>query len=226
MTHESEDALGRRAGFDRRPTDERGLRAINDEDTSIPGTRGAVDQGVDDPPRSSSGEKCRRRSVEPGGPESTQSPCLHLTRRMALLIACEHVLGEDRLFVTFIGNLHRPQRSLHAGEIGRVGDPLMAKELRPRSHRSVRKIVRRALAWSVPTSWPLGGRRPEERIARITVTEDDHVAPPETRLSARSRTRRTAGALGFQLLPSTCRGLRSSSWARGRSNQRRMPMAL
>ena len=114
-----------------------------------------------------------------------------------------------------------PSRS--AGSV----DLLVAQELRPGAIGRLGEVGDGPLPGPVPAGRRLLVGLPEEREADVRVAEDDHaVAPLPTSSRARVATVRAAGASGSQPLPRASRGERPSSALRGRSHQRRRPMAL
>ena len=145
--------------------------------------------------------------------------------------ALKHGVGQRGRRKAVLGQFDGPQRALHAGQVARVGDLLVAQEFGPRSRGRVGKVVGRPLAQPVPARLGLRSRQPEEAEAGIAVPEADapaHAAsgcgPDST--AARARTRAAAASSGVHAAPSVCRGLLPSSWLRGRSNQRRIPKSL
>src|SRR5439155_7049218 len=107
-----------------------------------------------------------------------------------------------------------------------VADVLVAEELRPGAVRRVGEVLDRPLPRAVPPSGGLPGTLPQEGMAPVGVAEPDHVAKPSTSDRASCRTFRASSLSGSHLSRSTWAGDRPSSWGRGRSNHRRIPMSL
>src|SRR5262249_49361360 len=125
-----------------------------------------------------------------------------------------------------VADLHGPHLTTDRVEILDVHDLLVAQELRPCRVWRFREIVRGALALAVPAPRRLRGAGPEERIARVNLTEDDHVPEKATSSRASARMRTAPSSSGSHPVPSSAAGERPSSCVRRRWNQRRTPMSL
>lgn len=152
-------------------------------------------------------EGCGRRSKSCCSVFS-QTSCFTLTRQVSIEtthkdFATKLWTGERR-----VGHFNSPDNPAHCPKVSKIGDALVSKELGPRAVGRVREIVDRAFCRPMPTSWGLGFVLPKERIARIGVAKNNHVAGEAVRLSASARTCRTSGESGFQFPRSIATGER------------------
>ena len=86
----------------------------------------------------------------------------------------------------------------------------MAQKLRPGAIGRVGHVMSRSFPLAVPSPWWLAAVFPEEGIARVDLTETDHVADSETSSVASCRIRLGASSSGSQLPLSSAAGGRPS----------------
>ena len=115
-----------------------------------------------------------------------------------------------------VAEVERPKGASDRRDVVRVGDLLVAQELRPRAVRRIAEVVRGAFTRRVPARGGLIGAFPQKRIAGIGVaeTDHDHVAGDAVSAFARPRTCRRSGSSGCHPDVRTSTGARFPTGAR------------
>jgi len=172
------------------------------------------------------GSSAAEGATSPGDP-GPDPPSFRLACRVRRRAAGHRRHAQARRGVRWNREVDRPDRADDAHEVGRIGDLLVAEELRPGAVGRLGEVRDRPLAPSVPArrGLPVGLR--EERVACVGVPEDDHDALSlPTSDAASSATAAASSSPGFQPDTSAARGDRPPSVTRGRSHHRRSPNSL
>ena len=219
--------LSRPPGGGCAPTDQRRTPAEEHEDPAVARLAG-LETAIHPPPPGAARHQRRRRHFDAACAHAPQSRRLRLAHGIGLVATRQYFSRQVGARKRRGTEVNGPQGASDGRQVVRVGEPLMAQELRPCAVRRIAEIVRRTVARRVPPCSRLTRTFPQERTARVGVAKSDHghVAGDAARALARPRTCRGPGSSGRHPNFRMSRGARFPRTVRGRANQRRMPVSL